>query len=63
VKLGISKFTFSTSSSMRDIGVDVASNEWLQNFTTRADHRVVTRTIVDGWTDDGRWVVRDLDAL
>jgi hypothetical protein len=22
---------------MRDIGVDVASNEWLQNFTTWAD--------------------------
>jgi hypothetical protein len=24
-----SKFTFSTSSSMKDIGVDVASDEWL----------------------------------
>jgi hypothetical protein len=22
---------------MKDIGVDVASDEWLQNFTTRAD--------------------------
>jgi hypothetical protein len=37
VKKGSSKFTFSTSSSMKDIGVDVASDEWLQNFTTRAD--------------------------
>jgi hypothetical protein len=37
MKKGSSKFTFSTSSSMKDIGVDVASDEWLQNFTTRAD--------------------------
>jgi hypothetical protein len=37
VKKGSSEFTFSTSSSMKDIGVDVASDEWLQNFTTRAD--------------------------
>jgi hypothetical protein len=37
VKKGSSKFTFSTSSSMKDIGVDVACDEWLQNFTTRAD--------------------------
>jgi hypothetical protein len=37
VKKGSSKFTFSTSSSMKDIGVDIASDEWLQNFTTRAD--------------------------
>jgi hypothetical protein len=37
VKKGSSKFTFSTSSSMKDIGVDVALDEWLQNFTTRAD--------------------------
>ena len=37
VKKGSSKFTFSTSSSMKDIGVDVASDEWLQNFTTRMD--------------------------
>jgi hypothetical protein len=37
VKKRSSKFTFSTSSSMKDIGVDVASDEWLQNFTTRAD--------------------------
>jgi hypothetical protein len=37
VKKGSSKFTFSTSSSMKDIGVDVASDEWLQNFTTRVD--------------------------
>jgi hypothetical protein len=29
VKKGFSKFTFSTSSSMKDIGVDVASDEWL----------------------------------
>jgi hypothetical protein len=38
VKKGSSKFTFSTNSSMKDIRVDVASDEWLQNFTTRADH-------------------------
>jgi hypothetical protein len=37
VKKKSSKFTFSTSSSMKDIGVDVASDEWLQNFTTKAD--------------------------
>jgi hypothetical protein len=37
VKKESSKFTFSTSSSMKDIGVDVASDEWLQNFTTRVD--------------------------
>jgi hypothetical protein len=37
VKKGSSKLTFSTSSSMMDIGVDVASDEWLQNFTTRVD--------------------------
>jgi hypothetical protein len=37
MKKGSSKFSFSTSSSMKDIRVDVASNEWLQNFTTRAD--------------------------
>jgi hypothetical protein len=37
VKKGSSKFTFSTSSSMKDIGVDVAFDEWLQNFTTRTD--------------------------
>jgi hypothetical protein len=37
VKKGSSKFTFSSSSSMKDIGRDVASDEWLQNFTTRAD--------------------------
>jgi hypothetical protein len=38
VKKGSSKVTFSTSSTMKDFGVDVASDEWLQNFTTRADH-------------------------
>jgi hypothetical protein len=32
-----SKFTFNTNSSMKDIGVDVASDEWLQNFTTHPD--------------------------
>jgi hypothetical protein len=37
MKKGSSKFTFNTSSSMKDIGVDVASDEWLQNFTTKAD--------------------------
>jgi hypothetical protein len=37
VKKISSKFTFSTSSSMKDIGVDVACDEWLQNFTTRVD--------------------------
>jgi hypothetical protein len=37
VKKRSSKFTFNTSSFMKDIGVDVASDEWLQNFTTRAD--------------------------
>jgi hypothetical protein len=37
VKKGSSKFTFSTSSSMKGIGVDVASDEWLQNFISRAD--------------------------
>jgi hypothetical protein len=37
VKKGSSKFTFSSSSSIKDIGVDVASDEWLQNFTTRVD--------------------------
>jgi hypothetical protein len=37
MKKGSSKFTFSTSSSMKDIGVDVASDEWLQNFITWAD--------------------------
>jgi hypothetical protein len=37
VKKGSSKFTFSTSSSMKDIGVDVISDEWLQNFTTKTD--------------------------
>jgi hypothetical protein len=37
VKKGSSKCTFSSSSSIKYIGVDVASNEWLQNFTTRAD--------------------------
>jgi hypothetical protein len=37
MKKGSSKFTFSSSSSMKDIGVDVVSDEWFQNFTTRAD--------------------------
>jgi hypothetical protein len=37
VKKGSSKFTFSSSSSMKDIGLDVASDEWLQKLTTRAD--------------------------
>jgi hypothetical protein len=37
VKKGSSKFTFNSCSSIKDIGVDVASDEWLQNFTTRAD--------------------------
>jgi hypothetical protein len=36
VKMGSSKFTFSTSSFM-NVGMDVGSDEWLQNFTTRAD--------------------------
>jgi hypothetical protein len=40
VKKGSSKFIFSTSSSMKDIGVDVAFDEWLQNFTTRADQAI-----------------------
>jgi hypothetical protein len=34
---GSFKFTFNTSSFMKDIGVDVATNEWLQNFTIRVD--------------------------
>ena len=38
VKKGSSKFTFNTSSSMKDIGVDVASDEWLQNFISQANH-------------------------
>jgi hypothetical protein len=29
VKKGSSKFTFSSSSSINDIGMDVASDEWL----------------------------------
>jgi hypothetical protein len=37
VKKGSSKFTFSTSSSMKDIGIDVVSDEWFQNFTIRVD--------------------------
>jgi hypothetical protein len=37
MKKGSSKFTFSTSSSMKNIGVDVAYDKWLQNFTTKAD--------------------------
>jgi hypothetical protein len=32
-------------------------------FRSAAPVTVVTRTITDGRTDDGRWVVRDLDAL
>jgi hypothetical protein len=37
MKKGSSTFTFNTNSSMKDIGVGVSSDEWLHNFTTKAD--------------------------
>jgi hypothetical protein len=55
MKKGSSKFTFSTSSSMKDIGVDVASDEWLQNFTTRADQAMMAKSLsVDQGCYSGR---------
>jgi hypothetical protein len=37
MKKGSSKFSFNTTPPMKDIGVDVVFDEWLQNFTTSVD--------------------------
>jgi hypothetical protein len=60
VQKGSSKFTFNTSSSMKDIGVDVAFDEWFQNFTTRADQAMNSQK---PWRVSGRCSLRLLQGL